>query len=435
MTLKQKAIVLCVLSLGLLLKFHNYSVYPQRGATSDEYTYSFLGLSLLTRGVPISWSYFGAYKHHMDLTIDRLYFPIVWPYFDHPPLNGILVASWALLNGERTFESIRLETIRLVPVALTTIGSVFLFLYIQSLYGFTTGLLALIIYSTATIMVVSSRVVMAENLLTPLFLFTLWYYDCAKKSVTMRSVLLLGILSGLAFWTKELGIAVALTLTSFAVYDRVKARRIFVVIFVTLASIGGYVSYGYHYDWNVFVSIVTAQATRVIGPQTFWMLTSTPVLINKVFYDGWYMFGFLCLFFCFSDVKRHIRLVLPFFVYFLLLLGSLTKEGEMGWYMIPVYPFMAAGTAVVTRDMLQKPTWITLVMLLIVGMSLIHYGLEVPFGLTQMRFRLLLGVFWVPYILAYLTKRYRVVILLQRVFLSIFFLTTITMTYTYIHPA
>src|SRR3989344_3403790 len=122
MTTAQKLFVGAILVLGIILRFHNYDVYPQRGATSDEYTYSFLGQSLLTKGVPISWSYFDAYKNREDLTIDKLYFPIVWPYFDHPPLNGLVVALWAIARGETTFEQIQLSTIRLVPIALTTIS-------------------------------------------------------------------------------------------------------------------------------------------------------------------------------------------------------------------------------------------------------------------------------------------------------------------------
>ena len=93
MTKLQILLMICVLFAGLLLRLNNYSVYPQRGATSDEYSYSFLGVSLLTKHVPISWSAVSAYKNRSDLTIKNLYFPIVSPYFDHPPLNGLLVGG------------------------------------------------------------------------------------------------------------------------------------------------------------------------------------------------------------------------------------------------------------------------------------------------------------------------------------------------------
>src|SRR5258708_39769402 len=98
-------IVIFILFIGLILRLHNYALYPQRGASSDEYTYSFLGISLLTKGVPESWSNLTAYKNKYDLTVRKLYFPMIYPYYDHPPLNGLLVLGWSILNGKTKFEN------------------------------------------------------------------------------------------------------------------------------------------------------------------------------------------------------------------------------------------------------------------------------------------------------------------------------------------
>lgn len=435
MTESQKILFFAVLILGTILRFHNYDLYPQRGATSDEYTYSFLGLSLLTKGVPISWSYFGVYKNHQDLTINKLYFPIVWPYFDHPPLNGIVVATWALARGEATFEDITLSTIRLVPIVLTTISSILLFLLLQRLYGYGIALFALLIYSTATIMVVSSRVVLAENLLTMIFIAALLYYERVRKHMSMRQAVTLGVLSGLALWTKELGIVVAVAILGLMIFDKQKAKPVLVVLGVLAAAIVGYITYGFAYEGQVFLEIVATQASRVVGPETLWMLMSRPVLINKIFYDGWYIFGLLALLTCFLDYQKHTRLFLPFFIYFILLIGSLTRHGEMGWYMIVTYPFMAAASGVVLVSAWKRPNGMLLVALLIVGMSLFHYLFELPFGLTVGRFRLFLTLLFVPLLAAYLTKRETLVIKTQRLLLVILLITTAYQTYSYIHPA
>lgn len=434
MTIRQKLLVVAVLLLGIFLRLHHYDLYPQRGATSDEYTYSFLGLSLLTKGLPISWSYFGAYNNRQDLTIDRLYFPIVWPYFDHPPLNGLLVASWAIINGQRTFESVRLQTIRLVPIFLTTISSVLLFLLSKRLYSVRVAFLALLIYSTATIMVVSSRVVLAENLLTPIFLGALLYYVSVKNKMNGKQAILLGILSVLAVWTKEVGIVVAITILSLGIYDRVRWRKLLIIALVTILGISGYIGYGFFYDKDVFLAIITTQASRLIGPETFWMLTSTPVLINKIYYDGWYLFGLLSLFILFTDIRKNYYLLMPFLLYFLLLLATLTSQGEMGWYMIPLYPFMAMASARILSHVWEKPSWSLLLMILVVAMPLVHYGIEIPFGLTQGRFRLFLGISFLPYLLLFLF-RYPSIIRLQRLSILLFLFLTGLATYLYIHPA
>ncbi|MEK7065402.1 MAG: glycosyltransferase family 39 protein, partial [Patescibacteria group bacterium] len=428
-------LVVTVLVMGTILRFHNYDVYPQRGATSDEYTYAFLGQSLLTKGVPISWSYFGAYKNREDLTIKKLYFPIVWPYFDHPPLNGIVVATWAIAKGEMTFEQITLSTIRQIPIVLTAISSLLLFLLLYRTYGYGVGLLALVIYSTSTIMVVSSRVVMAENLLTPLLLGALLYYDRVRKRLDMRGAVVLGILSGLAIWTKELGIVVFLSVVAFLFYDRDKVQKKGVVTAILLLAVLGYVFYGFSYDKEVFLAIVATQASRMVGPETLWMLMSRPVLINKVFYDGWYLFGIVAVFAGFSDWKKHFRILVPFFIYFILLVGSLTREGEMGWYMIVAYPFLCAAASITLTDWWKKPNGMVLVAALIVGLSLLHYLVELPFGITITRFRLFLAVLCVPYIAAYVFHRDRLVVRIQRAMMGMLLLTTTFHTYFYIHPA
>lgn len=435
MTIRQKLLVVAVFLLGTFLRLHNYDVYPQRGATSDEYTYSFLGQSLLTKGVPISWSYFGAYKNRENLTINKLYFPIVWPYFDHPPLNGIIVATWAIARGETSFEEIQLSTIRLVPIALTVLSSVFLFFLLYRSYGYGVALFALAIYSTSTIMIVSSRVVMAENLLTPLLLGALLYYDRVRKRLNMRGAVVLGILSGLAVWTKELGIVIAITLVAFLLYDRQKTSRVLTVVGILAGSIVGYIAYGFAYDREVFLAIVATQASRMVGPETLWMLMSRPVLINKVFYDGWYLFGIVAVFASFSDWKKHFRILVPFLTYFVLLVGSLTREGEMGWYMIVAYPFLSAAASIMLASSWKKPNGMVLVAALVVGLSLFHYLIELPFGITIARFRLFLAVLFVPYGAAYIFHRIRLVVGIQRVMMGMLLLTTTFHTYFYIHPA
>lgn len=435
MTKRQFFFVGIVIIIGLVLRLHNYDVYPQRGATSDEYSYSFLGQSLLTRGVPISWSYFGGYKNRQDLTINKLYFPIVWPYFDHPPLNGIVVATWALSRGERTFKEITLSTIRLVPIILTTISSILLFALLNRLYGYGVALFALVIYSTATIMVVSSRVVLAENLLTPILIGALLYYDLVRRNITLRSAIILGLLCGLAIWAKELGIVVGISVVALLVYDKQKISYIVAVTTAGVAAILGYIAYGFAYDKEVFIAIITTQASRMIGPETLLLLMSRPVLINKVFYDGWYLFGLFALFSCFLDWKRHTRLLLPFFLYLVLLIASLTREGEMGWYMIVVYPFMAASSAIVLEGAWKKTNGMILVALLVVGMSLFYYLIELPFGITPARFRLFLVLLFVPTLAGYVTGRPGLIVKMQKAWLVVLILSTMMLTYGYAHPA
>lgn len=435
MTKLQIFLVVFILFIGLILRLHNYSVYPQRGATSDEYSYSFLGVSLLTKHIPISWSAISAYKNRSDLTIKNLYFPIVHPYFDHPPLNGLLVGSWALLFGQNTFSKIELGTIRLISILLSMISSIFVFMLGFRFYGFKTGLWALLIYSTTVIFIMSGRVVLAENLLTPLLLGTIYLFCSFRKNMTLKKTIFIGILCGLAFWTKELGIAVLLSMAYLFIAEKIKIRFTLGLIWASLFFVLLYVFYGAYFDWEVFKAVVSTQSNRVVGPETLLYITSTPIIINKIYYDGWYFLGFVSFFLSFLEYKKHRFLLVPAFTYFLLMVYSLTERGEMGWYLIPLFPFMALFTANFLVEGLEKKNWSIFLLLIFVGLYEVQYLFRANFGLTPTQFRLILILMFCPFILSFSFKKEQLFAKLGNIAFYTFILGNIFLTYSYIHPA
>lgn len=428
-------LVVLILFIGFILRSHNYSQYPQRGASADEYTYSFLGISLIKQRVPVSWSYFSAYKHKYNLTIRKLYFPIVWPYFDHPPLNGFLIGGWSILNGQDSFQKVDLATIRLVPIFLSMISSILVFLLGLKLYNYKTAVWALLIYSTTTIFVMNGRVVFAENLLTPLFLLSLYLFSLFKKNISLKKAIVFGLISGLSFWTKELGISVFLSLLFLFIWEKVGFKKIFAFTFTSIFFVGLYILYGAYFDFEVFKGIIFIQSQREIGPQTLQLLMSTPVIVNKVYFDGWYFFGFLAMFFAFYDYKKYKNLIVGAFTYFMLLIFSLTKEGEMGWYMIPLFPFMAIFSANILNESLEKKNWFIFIFLLFVGLSQIAFIYENNFGLTSIQFRILLIIVFGPSLILFLFKKENLFRILGNIWFYLFILGNIFLTYNYIHPA
>lgn len=431
----QRFSVVLILIFGFLLKLHNYDVYPQRGATSDEYTYSFLGLSLLTKGIPISWSHFGVYKNREDVRINAIDFPLVQPYFDHPPLFGLFVGGWSLTNGEDNFKNITLSTIRLVPIALSVITSALVFLLTYRLTDYMTAMWALLIYSTVTIFVIQSRVVFAENLLAPIFLGAMYFFHHTVKKMRIYHAVLLGFLSAAAFWTKESGITVALVLFILFLQKKIKKPCVLAFVGTALLGIFGYAAYGWVFDWETFTKIITLQGTRDVGPQTFWYLLSTPIIVNKIYYDGWYYFGFFALAYLLADMKRYAVLLVPSFIYFLFLLFSLTQEGQSGWYMIPLFPFMAIASAIALRETPQKATGAYIVFLLFIGLTLMSSLFAKLFGLTSIQFRWLFIIVFVPYLVSFFLEKTQWVRLLHSFYFYVAIVLAVYTTLTYIHPA
>ncbi len=435
--MKFKILIALIILLGLFLRFHNYTQYPPRGASSDEFTYSFLGLSILTTGVPTSWSHFPAYPglgQRHDIKIDGILFPIVTPYFDHPPLNGLLVGGWALINGENTFQKISIGTIRQVPIALWVISTILLHFIAQIIYDKKTAAWGLLIYSVATLFVMETRTVFAENLLTPLSLGALLIFLKYRKKINILHIIILAIISGFSFWAKELGITVGASIFLLMLLEKVKLRLIVMFSVITILIISTYALYGYIYNWELFLAILQVQSFRELGPNVLNTLLFNPIIVNKVYFDGWYLLGFVSLFAALSEFKKHQYILIPAFTYFFLMIFSLTQHGEMGWYMIPLFPFFALLTANLLSESIKKGGLYIATTAVFVGLFVIRYYYEAKFGLPTIAFRLMLLGMFGPLILLYLLKKEFLLKVFSNTLFYIFIVMTIYITYYYIHP-
>ncbi len=432
-----KLLIFLVIFLGIFLRLHNYTQYPPRGASSDEYTYTFLGMSLLQKGVPTSWSYFDPYPiygQRHDITIDNILFPIVTPYFDHPPLNGLLVGGWALINGEDTFQKVTIGTIRQVPIALWTISAVLLYLIGIRLYSKKTVLWGLLIYATGTLYVMETRTVFAENLLTPLLLSSILLFLRFKKKMQLKHVLLLSLLGGLSFWAKELGVSVFLSIVLLMILEKIRLKLIFAYSVLCILFISSYALYGYYYNWDLFASIISIQSLRELGPNVLNILFFNPIIVNEVYFDGWYLLGFVSFFASFSDIKKHQFLLIPAFTYFFMMIFSLTQHGEMGWYMIPLFPFFSLLTANLISESVNKGSGYIVTACVFIGLFVIRYYYEAKFGLPPIIFRFLLITLFGPIAIFIILRQNFLLNIFSNILFYGFIIMTIYITYYYIHP-
>ncbi len=433
----QHVLLVAILLLGLVLRVRNYTLYPPRGASSDEYTYTFMGMSLLKTGVPTTWSNFQAYEKYgkrQNLTIDNIYFPLVTPYFDHPPLNGILTGGWALLRGEDTFQKVTTSTIRQVPIFLSVISALLLYFIAKKFFDTKTALWSILIYSTSTIIVMQTRFVFAENLITPLFLGALLIFYNLKKNPKLWKVILMGILSGLAFWAKELGVAVFLSILTLQILEKWSLKQILIFSAVSVFIFLLYPLYGYYYNWNLFYAVVFTQGAREIGPNTLNTLFFDPIIVNKQYFDGWYLFGFVSYFSSFLDLERYKKILVPASIYFFLMLFSLTSHGEMGWYMLPMFPFFCILSADLLNTNIKKGNGYIFITALFVGFYIVRYYYQAKFGLPNPIFRGILLAGFGPLFVSYILRKKVLFQRLSEIGFYALIVMTIYITWYYQHP-
>lgn len=433
--MKHIIIVLSLLVLASVLRLQNYALYPQRGATSDEYAFAFQGISLLTRGVPIAWSAIPLYKNLSHLTIDGLYFPIVQPYLDHPPLFGLIVGAWAIAHGEHTFESVSLGVIRFVPIMLAIISSLLLYLWGKRVYGEKVALWSLAIYATGTLFVINSRIVVAESLLTVLFLLALYIVSILPKKSPVWQLLLLGVVCALALLSKVLGVVVFISVVVLCFLRGLGVRRLLWVTLPFVFGLGVFYLYGRAYDEGLFWAIQTYQGSRLVGPNALWMLLTNPIVVNKVYYDGWYFWGLFALGLASLDGKKNMMVIIPAFLYILLLLASVNQMDVHGWYVIPLFPFLALAGGKLLDEIQQKASFMLGIFAVFVWLPIYHELYEIPFGMAPSVYRGFLFFLLVPVLGSVLMGSELWYRRLARLLCLLALFGTMIATFRYIHPA
>lgn len=339
-------------SLGSWLRINQYWQFPVVGETRDEFAWTFLGSSLLQTGEPTSWSYFSAYGERQKIQMGEHYFELVTPALDHPPLFAFLPGT-AHAFQHHWNELPSIKVIR-APMILLAILNLLLFMKVAQLYlksefeQFT----AMAIFATAPIIVFSSRLVVAENLILTFMLLTLIVLKMVKKS--KQQTILLTTLSVLAVLTKVEGIVLPASLVLFGL---LKKEKRFAQSGILAAVIGFalFALYGAWFGWSTFLSIFQSQSSRDIGLATFFTrFFSHPAVVDKFFLDGWIATGIIATIVRLVE-KKSVELVdcvaivtIGFIVF------TVGEQTTHGWYTIPLFPLFAIYVAELVEYLIKE---------------------------------------------------------------------------------
>jgi 4-amino-4-deoxy-L-arabinose transferase-like glycosyltransferase len=348
--------VICILALFVRKK--QYSEIPIPGQSVDEYSYSWVGLSLIKTGMPIGISGLSGYQNQYDryINIDRFmqFIPsdplsINYPWMDHPPLLGLITGGYAYLKGADVFEDTVATFIRKPIILISTISVLLVIIYCWLNYNFLTAIIAGLAYATTPLVVLSSRMIQAENAIIPCILAMMICLSLFIKKKKDFWLILAAIFSGLATLFKLTGVVCYLItfLTLLAEHKKIKSDFIKDFIFYLLISFSItflFVIYGSAYGFQNFTNIFFSNTNRFygIGPSLLLELIRNQRLTQHKFLpEVWIITGWLAfLVALFKKPSKTIEWIPILAVISYLIIYILFGSQPYGWYTFPFWPLL-----------------------------------------------------------------------------------------------
>jgi len=462
-----------VLYQSMFYRWFGYETIP--APITDEFDYAWQGLSLRQYGLPVGWTIldhiykeskyqsrlasvdeFGVISDgkridlrefqkdrrpliavkEIDYTKGLEHMLFVAPFFDHPPLAG-LIYSLGVGSEIKEFAEVKPAEFRRPALILAIVTAVLLFIFICLITSNPwIAALAIIIYSTVPTYLLATRTAFAENVEPPfilthlivLFLAVRLHTKQLNKWLILSALTLSGLIGGLAFLVKEPAIGFLIGSVVLLLINKLPKRYILVFLFALLIPIGSYFIWGLWLQTDLFLGILQTQTGRgYFG--AIKLITMLEALKFKNFpVDGWWIWGFLSFLLISIKIKHKnfLFLLIPLFSHFLLVL--LLSSSNYPWYLISMIPFLAGCSAILIWQIYEYPTIATAYAFFYIPFSSSYYWGRVGLGLEQSitHYRYAFIIFSLLLILRIKLGRYRIVRIIWFIFLVILIQKIIT---------
>ena len=350
----QRIALLILFSFTFILRAHNYDREPVIGQL-EEHLYAWAGINLIYDKVPMSWSTLDypesavVYKGEVNLDGNqpRPHVTLVRPWLDEPPIYSYISGGAAYLFGDVRWDVLPSSHIRMPQIFLSFFISIMVFLIARAVSGFWSGFIAVLIYGTSPLFVISSRLAVPENLITLIFLIIIYLILKERVRKSLSAIILIPILIGIAGLSKPTGFFLA----PLVVYELFKLKRFKGIIYLVTVvgiSVGLLFLYGFYYSPEIFMRILEIQSSRPVGFGGLGYMLSTPAYDIFLLFDTMYIFCLLSLiYYVFSyktdDERAGGRNFLVFCaIYWIIVV--LISGGEydlLPWYRFGFFPLLA----------------------------------------------------------------------------------------------
>lgn len=392
--IKVKVICLVLIFLlGFLLRYNNYATWPRHGATFDEFAWTWLGINIIQKGTPISWSRHPQYKDIKIIKYQGAMFSLVKPYLEHPPLFGIVAGLFAIANGASDMYHVTLTGIRPLALILGVMSIGMIFLLVKENYGFKLALLSSLLYATIPTIVIGSRIVQNENFLIPFWLFCLYllskYFKNDNKWIRNIAILV----SSLMPLAKVPWFVVPISLSLILAFKK-RWKETFITLLVSFLVFSVFIIFGVYYDKDIFFNLWQFQMARYdLSFTGLLAIFTNPLVVDRYYLDGWIYFGFMSILLLAQDFKKHIFIIFPLLTYLLIFVFAIPNEPGHGWYRYPFYPFLVISICIFLKEYFFKNQILTLLFLTFTGLALFQLTWVPTFGFSYFVLRAAVIIF------------------------------------------
>ena len=360
-----------VLGLGLALRLIRYADAPGFTDNADELQFTWAGLGLIKSGDPYTWTYFPGYASYTQYHAFGTTYPLVHHWLDHPPLFSYLMGGWVWLLGDRTLDSVTAAQVRIVPIFLSTLTIVLVFLLARRLLGWAPALLAAALLATSPGAILLGREVEPEALQAVLLLagllLTLRLLEGDGGRWAAAGLLLCAVAAPLA---KVSGVAVG-GICAVALAADGRWRLAASLLGAVVAGLLLFVVYGALLDWRLFVHVWGLWVGNRSGVMAGYDFIAAMAGVNRRLRDGWWLLGWIGigLLGATGDRRRQLLLVWPPAAYAatMLVLAREQSVEQYGWYRQIVYPEVYLGAAFLAMEAVRRRSVGLLTLLLVLG--------------------------------------------------------------------
>lgn len=342
-----------VVLLAFVLRFHHYALFPSVTANVDERAWTWAGASILSGEGPVSWSLFDSYAERNIYAVREEHSaPLVKPWLDHPPLFGLIPGLFHLLSGAEALDMPSQTAIRFPMVLIGALNAALLLLVAQKLFDTKTSTLLALLYASSPLIIFSSRLVVADNVLATIVLLALLVAAHTKKAWQ------LAVLSCLSMMIKVQGVFIGAGIGLYFWLQK-RYRQVGLVLLAAASGLALFAVWGWVHDWELFQAIFTSQSGRSTGLNAllhrfffYPTLVTTPWLFpSKTLL---FVLGCIGLLSAGKTKKSVWALAQSLTLSFLLLgLASFDETNINGWYEYALYPTLFLGLGALIQRLFE----------------------------------------------------------------------------------